>query len=353
MINVAIIGASGYTGAETARIILNHSHARIVSMTSRQYAGKRFDSLYPSFFGLTDIEFETYDLGHIAEVADVAFLALPHKLPMKIGPELAMNGLLVIDLSADFRFTDAERYEAAYEPHTAKGWLKTSVYGLSEVYFQEIAAAGEHRSHAPRIIGNPGCYPTSTLLPLIPLIRKGLIDPSTIVVDSKSGVSGAGRGLSETVHFCHVNDSFKAYKVASHRHSPEMEEILSREAGRDVAITFVPHLVPMTRGMQTTTYASLRTDVTRADIDAVYAEFYMGRPFVRLLPENCCPDSLRVRGSNFCDIGYVIDTRNKRIVLLSAIDNLVKGASGQAVQNMNIALGLDETDGLNTAPYPL
>jgi N-acetyl-gamma-glutamyl-phosphate reductase len=251
----------------------------------------------------------------------------------------------VVDLSADFRFSDRSLYEAHYQPHACGQLLEKSVYGLSEVYARKIENA--------EIVGNPGCYPTSTLLPLIPVIKAGMIDESTVVVDSKSGVSGAGRAPSQTVHYCEVNESFKAYKIAGHRHNPEMDEILSAEAGKSVHITFVPHLVPMTRGMETTIYASLKGRVGASELRDCIGAFYENRPFVRIKPEGKSADTLHVKGTNFCDIGVHVDRAANRMVLTSAIDNLVKGAAGQAVQNMNIMLGLEETAGLNAVPWPL
>jgi len=277
--------------------------------------------------------------------ADVVFTALPHKLPMRIAPEVLKRGRRVIDLSADFRFNDASAYEKAYQPHAAGHLLKEAVYGLTEVYTPEIRAA--------RLVGNPGCYPTSVLLPLVPLVKAGLLDLESIVADSKSGVSGAGRSPSPTVHYCEVAESFKAYKVAAHRHTPEMEAVLSREAGRPVAITFVPHLVPMSRGMLTTMYARPAGTLTAQMVQDCLAAFYRGRPFVRLRPPGMPPDTLHVRGTNCCDIGFVLDDRNRRLILMSAIDNLGKGAAGQAVQNMNLMFGLDETAGLNQVPFAL
>ena len=343
MTRVGIVGATGYAGAELVRILSGHPDVELTILTSRQYAGIPFHRIYPAMAGVVDLICEEYNTDSLCDRADMIFTALPHKLPMEIVPELVKQGKRVVDLSADFRFSDVSRYEAFYQPHTAKNMIGKSVYGLSEVYTEKIKDAV--------LVGNPGCYPTSLLLPLIPLLKSNLINPHTIIADSKSGVSGAGRSPSLTTHFCEVSESFKAYKVAEHRHTPEMEEVLSREAGKPIKITFVPHLAPMVRGMLTTTYSSLSPGVSSEDIRNCIASFYAGRPFVRLCHENRVPDTLHVRGTNYCDIGFRIDERNNRLILISAIDNLVKGAAGQAIQNMNIMLGLDETAGLMGVPF--
>jgi N-acetyl-gamma-glutamyl-phosphate reductase len=264
---------------------------------------------------------------------------------MTFVPQMLKKGKRVVDLSADFRFNDATDYESAYQPHTAKHLLDQTVYGLSEIYFDQIQSAA--------LIGNPGCYPTSVLLALVPLVRSEYIDLKTIIADSKSGISGAGRSLSITSHYCEVTESFKPYKVAVHRHNPEMNVVLSREARQPVDITFVPHLVPMSRGMLTTIYLAPVARLSPADIINCYRNAYADKPFIRLCPENRPPDTLHVRGTNYCDIGFKIDERSGRLILMSAIDNLVKGAAGQAVQNMNLMLGLDETAGLLSVPFPL
>ena len=284
-------------------------------------------------------------IDRLKEEADVVFLALPHKLPMTLAPELIAAGLRVIDLSADFRFTDIRRYEAAYQPHAAPDLLAQSVYGLSEVYPGRIREA--------RLVGNPGCYPTCVLLPLVPLIKHGLVSPANLVADAKSGVSGAGRSLSLTTHFCEVSESFKPYKVIQHRHNPEMDENLSLAAGHAVHITFVPHLLPMSRGMLATSYAQTMPAVDAGRIRECLQDSYGDFPFVRLGGDQHIPDTRNVRGTNFIDIGFRLDETGGTLVLMSAIDNLVKGAAGQAVQNMNLMLGLDERTGLMPVPYPL
>jgi N-acetyl-gamma-glutamyl-phosphate reductase len=345
MINVGVMGATGYAGAELVRILSGHPLAELAMVTSRTFAGQRFDSAYPGLKGHVDLICEPFSIDQVCERCDIVFLALPHKIPMEIVPELLERGKKVIDLSADFRFANVSTYEAHYQPHTAASYVSKAVYGLCEVYKEQIRSAA--------LIGNPGCYPTSVLLPLIPLLTNKLINPATIIADAKSGVSGAGRSPSLTVHFCEVNESFKPYKVAQHRHTPEMEEVLSREAGQPICISFVPHLVPMTRGMLTTIYANLEKNVDFKAVDACLNAYYHNFPFIRIRSDGSIPDTLHVRGSNYCDIGFKVDYRTNRLILISAIDNLVKGAAGQAVQNMNIMTGQDETTGLTAVPLPL
>jgi N-acetyl-gamma-glutamyl-phosphate reductase len=345
MTKVGIIGATGYAGAELVRILCDHPQIKLTILSSRQYVDVKFEKIYPSMTNVTDLVCEELSIDKMCEKADVVFIALPHKLSMKFVPELLARGKRVIDLSADFRFKDAKTYEAFYQSHTAKELLEISVYGLSEIYFEQIKNA--------TLVGTPGCYPTSVLLPLVPLLKSNLIDVNTIVADSKSGVSGAGRSLSLTTHFCEVNESLKAYKIAEHRHNPEMEMVLSLEAGRPVKVTFVPHLVPMTRGILTTIYSNLMEKTSFEEIKNCLTSFYSQRPFIRIFPADRQPDTRYVRGTNFCDIGIKVDERNNRLILISAIDNLVKGAAGQAVQNMNIMFGFDEVAGLSAAPFPV
>ena len=345
MIRAGILGATGYAGAELVRILCGHTDIELSILTSRRYAGVRFDAIFPSMAGSVNLVCEALSVDRVCESADVVFTALPHKIPMEFVPELISRGKKVIDLSADFRFKDSATYEAHYQEHTAKDLLETSVYGLCEIYFEKIKDAV--------LIGVPGCYPTSVILPLLPILKHSYIDPRTIVADSKSGVTGAGRSLSLTTHFCEVNESFKAYKAAEHRHNPEMEEVLTIETGRTVNLTFVPHLVPMSRGILTTLYSTPIKGIDQRDIEDCFTTYYAGRPFIRILTENRLPDTRNVRGTNYCEIGFKLDKRNNRLILISAIDNLVKGAAGQAVQNMNIMLGLEETAGLNSVPFPV
>lgn len=345
MIRIGIVGATGYAGAELVRILSGHPDVSLTVLTSRQYTGQPFEKIYPAFKDLIGLNCEAYDADQICSQTDVIFLALPHKLPMAFAPDLLKNGKKVIDLSADFRFSDPAKYEAVYQPHTSKELFSQSVYGLSEVFADQIKNAD--------LIGNPGCYPTSVILPLYPLLKADLIDVTTIIADSKSGASGAGRSLSLITHISEITESFKAYKVTGHRHKPEMDEVLTDAAGQSVDITFIPHLLPMSRGMESTIYAGLKKRVTAEEIYNCLAGFYAGCPFIRLYDHGIATDTANVRGTNFCDIGFVLEKSKNRIVMMSVIDNLVKGAAGQAVQNMNIMLGLDETAGLSTMPYPV
>ncbi|WP_300670277.1 N-acetyl-gamma-glutamyl-phosphate reductase [Desulfoluna sp.] len=338
MIKAGIIGATGYTGAELVRMLSAHPDVELTVITSRQYKGTKISDVYPALAGRSELVCEAYDPETFSERVDIAFTALPHKIPMGIVPELLERGVRVVDLSADFRFRNVTAYEAWYQPHTAPELSEHAVYGLCELYHDEIRKA--------RVVGNPGCYPTTILLALVPLLRAGIIKAEGIVSDSKSGVSGAGRGLSLGAHFCEANESFKPYKVEGHRHRPEIEEVLSLAHGADMEITFIPHLLPMTRGMLSTIYCTLVDGKTEEDARKALEAAYSERPFVRLREKGKMPDILHVQHTNFCDIGLSSDPRNGRLVVVSAIDNLVKGASGQAIQNMNIMAGLDERAGL-------
>lgn len=342
MIRVAIVGATGYAGAELLRILSRHPNVEVTMLTSRQYAGQRFSDVFPAFFQRMDHVLETYDPGKLASVSDVVFMALPHKLPMSMIPGLLDAGCRVVDLSADFRFSDPLAYEKVYDTHQAPELCREAVYGLSEVFADRISSA--------RLVGNPGCYPTSILLPLLPLVRKGWVDLSHVVCDAKSGVSGAGREVSLATHYCEIAQGFKAYKVGEHRHRPEIAAILSAVGGGEAQVTFVPHLVPTIRGMLTTTYVKLKEKREEGEIRDCIAAAYQGRSFVRLLPRGRFPDLSFVRGSNCCDIAVRLDPETDTLILVSAIDNLVKGAAGQAVQNMNIMWNLDETSGLEALP---
>lgn len=342
MIRVGIIGASGYTGEELARLLCRHPDITLTVATSRQYDGQPLASVYPNLNGLVDIICRNPNPEELAEQADFFFTAVPHKTAMDIVPGLLDAGAKIVDLSADFRIADPEIYEQWYQPHTAREYLKAAVYGLPELHREQIRQT--------RLTANPGCYPTSAVLGLAPLLAAGVIDPDTIVVDSKSGASGAGRTAQTGTLYCEVTGGFKAYKVCEHRHTPEIEQELGRLCGRAVTISFTPHLVPMSRGILSTIYASLRSPLSNEEVQTLYNDYYRDEPFVRLSPPGTLPATQFVRGSNFCDLGFRVDRRTGRIVVLAAIDNLVKGAAGQALQNMNLMCGFPETRGLEQAP---
>ncbi len=342
MLRIAIVGGSGYTGIELLRILKLHPQANVVAVTSRKYAGHPVEEVFPSLHGYNDLLFTEPDVTRLSKSAEWIFTAVPHKAAMSVVPQFFNAGCRIIDLSADFRLRDRRTYETWYQAHTAPEQLDKAVYGLPEIYRKDIASA--------QLVANPGCYPTSAILPLVPLLHSGTISSQGIIADSKSGASGAGRSPSLGTLFCEVNEALKAYKVAEHRHMPEIEQELSVAAGKPVAMTFIPHLVPMTRGILTTVYAQLTAEVSTGKVLVAIKEFYKDSPFVRVLPEGTFPDISYVRGSNFCDIGAKVDRRTNTLILISAIDNLVKGASGQAVQNLNIMAGLDESLGLGTIP---
>lgn len=344
MLNVGIVGASGYTGVELARILASHPEVRLTVATSRQYAGKPLAEVFPNLRKRVDILCENLTVEALVERADFFFCAVPHKTAMDIVPRLLAAGKKVVDLSADFRIHDAAVYEAWYQPHSSPQFLAEAAYGLPELYRDTIAGA--------RLTANPGCYPTSIILAITPLLRAGLIDADTLIIDSKSGTSGAGRAANVGTLFCEVSDGFKAYKVGgTHRHIPEIEQELSHAAGRPVTITFTPHLLPISRGILSTIYATLTEAGKHADLQALYEQTYGDEPFVRVLPSGAVPATQHVRGSNCCDIGFQHDPRTGRLIVMSAIDNIVKGASGQAVQNMNLMNGFAETTGLMGAPF--
>jgi N-acetyl-gamma-glutamyl-phosphate reductase len=310
--------------------------------TSRQYKGKKLSEVYPSLAGMTEIICEDLQVEELSGRADLFFTAVPHQTAMAIVPDLIKAGKKVVDLSADFRLHDASIYEKWYQEHTAPEYLAEAVYGLPELHRKQIAEA--------RLVANPGCYPTSVILGLAPLLQAGAVAYESIIVDSKSGASGAGRSAQTGTLFCEVSEGFKAYKVAEHRHTPEMEQEISELCKKSVTISFTPHLLPMSRGILSTIYAKLTKPLTDAEVNKLYQDFYNGEPFVRLCETGVFPATQFVRGSNFCDIGFKTDSRTGRIVVLSAIDNLVKGAAGQAVQNMNLMCNLPETKGLLAVP---
>lgn len=345
MVKVGIYGASGYTGQELIRLLCRHPDVQLAVATSRRYEGKKIADIYPSLMGSTAMVYTNMDAREAADRCDLVFLALPHGVSMSIAPIVLASGKRVIDLSADFRLHQSQVYEEWYGRHEAPEILDQAVYGLPELHRDKI--------HQAQLIANPGCYPTAALLGLSPLLRSGWIDPETIVVDSKSGASGAGREPQLGMLFGEVHDGFKAYKIGQHRHLPEMEQEMSLLAGQEIRITFTPHLLPLSRGILSTIYVQLRQTVSVEELWNRYRDYYRGETFIRLYPLGQFPNIGYNRGSNFCDIGVAVDRRTGRAIVVSAIDNLVKGASGQAVQNMNILLGLKEGTGLEAVPlYP-
>ncbi len=341
MIKAGIIGATGYAGQELVRLITQHPQAELACLTSQSYAGKDYAEVYSGYSHLS-YACEEEDIEKMADVCDVIFLALPHGVASK----KINNGILertkIIDLGADFRLQDIDVYEKWYTTHYSKDILPEAVYGLCEINRDKIKGR--------RIVANPGCYTTCSILSMYPLVKEGLIDNSSIIIDAKSGATGAGRGLSLANHYCELNESVKAYKIACHRHTPEIEEQLSYAAGEDIVINFTPHLIPMDRGILATCYANLKGKYSYADIKAVYEKYYGREYFIRLTSEGVFPETKWVKGSNFTDIGFAIDERTNRIIVIGALDNLFKGAAGQAVQNMNILFDIAENTGLDYVP---
>ncbi len=338
-VKVAVVGASGYAGGELLRILLGHPKVEVVAITSEKSAGQHIAALFPNLGRICNLTLEKLDVAEVAGKAQFVFLAVPHKEAMETAAKLAGVGTLLCDLSADLRFRDTRVYEDWYGiEHTQPGLSHIAVYGLPELHRDEIKKS--------RAVGNPGCYPTGAILALAPLVKEGLIELDSIVIDSKSGVSGAGRTPGAMYHYPEANESITAYKVGQHRHTPEMEQALSTLAGEGVIVSFTPHLTPMNRGILTTAYAKLKKYKGPDTLLKLYAKFYRKDYFVRVLGKGNYPTVSAVRGSNFCDIGLYSDLRTGRVVVVSAIDNLVKGAAGQAVQNFNIMFGFEETEGL-------
>ena len=339
MIKVGIIGSTGYAGQELVRILLQHPDAEIVWYGSRSYIDKKYSDVFGNMFQLVDDVCLGENMDELAQKADVIFTATPQGLCGSIINEDILSKTKVIDLSADFRIKDVAKYEKWYGiEHKSPEFIKEAVYGLCEVNRADIKNA--------RLIANPGCFPTCSILSIYPLAKEGLIDMNTVIIDAKSGTSGAGRGAKVANLYCEVNESIKAYGVTNHRHTPEIEDQLSYASGEDVLINFTPHLVPMNRGILATSYATLKKDVTYDEVKAIYDKYYKDEYFVRVLEKDVCPETRWVEGSNFVDVNFRIDERTHRIIMMGAIDNIVKGAAGQAVQNMNIMFGLDENTGL-------
>ena len=341
MIKVGIIGATGYAGSELVRLITQHPKAELVTMTSQSYAGQEYKEVYSNYSHL-DYECEEEHIEEMAEKCDVIFLALPHGVASKKINADILSKTKIIDLGADFRIQDVDVYEKWYTTHYSKDILPEAVYGLCEINRDKIKGK--------RIVANPGCYTSCSILSLYPLVKEGMIDLSSIIIDAKSGATGAGRGLSLGNHYCELNESVKAYKVASHRHTPEIEEQLSIAAGQDIVLNFTPHLIPMDRGILATCYATLNKKYTYDDIRKAYEKHYGNEHFIRLTKEGVFPETKWVKGSNFVDIGFTVDERTNRVIVIGALDNLFKGAAGQAVQNMNIIMGIEETTGIDYVP---
>lgn len=343
MIKAGIIGATGYAGNEIVRLLLEHKEAEIVWYGSRSYIDKKYADIYQNFFKLINAKCMDDNMQVLAEEADVIFTATPQGLCASLINEEILSKTKVIDLSADFRIKDASVYEKWYGiSHKAPQFIEEAVYGLCEINREEIKNA--------RLVANPGCYPTCSTLSIYPLLKEGLIDPSTIIIDAKSGTSGAGRGAKADNLFCEVNENIKAYGVASHRHTPEIEEQLGYACGQKVLLNFTPHLIPMNRGILITAYASLTKSISYEEVKDVYDKYYQKEAFVRVLEKDVCPQTKWVEGSNFVDVNFKIDDRTGRVIMMGAMDNLVKGAAGQAVQNMNLMFGLKETEGLFKVP---
>ncbi len=343
MIKVGIIGSTGYAGSELVRLLLQHKEAEVVWYGSHSYVDQPYAKVYPNFFRLVDASCLDDNIHKMAAEVDVIFTSTPQGLCSSLISEDVLSKVKIIDLSADFRIKDVHKYEKWYGlTHSAPQFIEEAVYGLPEVNRKAIRQA--------RLIANPGCYPTCSVLSIYPLLKEKLIDPQSIIIDAKSGTSGAGRSAKLDNLFCEVNENIKAYGVATHRHTPEIEDQLSLAADEEIFLSFTPHLVPMNRGILITAYASLLKDVSYAEVKAVYDKYYETETFVRVLPKDACPQTRFVEGSNFVDVNFKIDPRTHRIIMMGAMDNLVKGAAGQAVQNMNLMFGLDETEGLQAIP---
>ena len=341
----SVIGATGFAGAELLRLLDGHPEVELAAITSESSTGENIAAMYPHL----SVRIETalgslQDIEKIADKSDVIFIALPHGHAMKIGRQLKMHDTKIIDLGGDYRFKDIRVFEEWYKVKHEDPETK-AVYGLTELYRGQVKDA--------KILANPGCYTTCSILALVPLLKAGLIETQGIIIDAKAGTTGAGRGLKLGSLYCSVNENFHAYGVAGHRHTPEIEQVYSEYAGKDVVIQFTPHLLPVDRGILATCYASLKNDVSEAQVQEAFAEMYADEYFIRLRGQGACPEIKNVRASNYVDIGWQIDKRTGRIIVMSVLDNLVKGAAGQAVQNMNVMFGIPENTGLTQLPiYP-
>ena len=343
MIKVGIIGATGYAGGELVRLLMGHKEAEIKWYGSRSYIDKKYYEVYQNMFQIVDEKCMDDNMEALADQVDVVFTATPQGLCASLVNEEILSKVKVIDLSADFRIKNVETYEEWYKiEHKTPQFIEEAVYGLCEINREEIKKA--------RLIANPGCYPTCSILSIYPLLKEGLIDPDTIIIDAKSGTSGAGRGAKLDNLYCEVNENIKAYGVAVHRHTPEIEEQLGYAAGKEIRLNFTPHLVPMNRGILVTAYASLQKETTYEEVRAAYDKYYDKERFVRVLDPDVTPQTKWVEGSNYVDVNFKIDPRTNRIIMMGAMDNLVKGAAGQAEQNMNLLFGIEEAEGLRQVP---
>ncbi|QNM06412.1 N-acetyl-gamma-glutamyl-phosphate reductase [Qiania dongpingensis] len=343
MIKAGIIGSTGYAGAELARLLLGHPDTEIIWYGSRSYVGQEYASVYRNMFRIVDEKCLDDNMEELAGQADVVFTATPQGLCASLVNDGILSGTKIVDLSADFRIKNVETYEKWYGiKHKSPEYIQEAVYGLCEINREDVKQA--------RLVANPGCYTTCSILTLYPLVKEGLLDVSSIIIDAKSGTSGAGRSAKTANLFCEVNESIKAYSVAAHRHTPEIEEQLGYAGGQPVLLNFTPHLVPMNRGILITAYAKLLKKVSYDEVKEVYDQYYAKEFFIRVLPKEVYPETRWVEGSNFVDMNFKIDERTGRIIAIGALDNLVKGAAGQAVQNMNLMFGLPENTGLMQIP---
>ncbi len=338
-LKIGIAGATGYVGLELVRILVNHPFFKIERLLSQSFEGKKFSDIYPAFNGLTDIVCSGLDYDDLAENCDIVITALPHGVSSHVVPLLLNNGMRVLDHSGDFRYKNVSAYKQAYKlDHPYPELLKHAVYGLPEIFRDEIKSAN--------LVANPGCYPTCSILGIKPLLENSLIDPAGIIINAASGISGAGRKSDLAYSFCESDSAFRPYSPVGHRHTSEIEEVLSLIAKSQINISFTPHLLPVKRGMLATIYAPLRKTMTTADLNQLYKKYYSDEFFVRVLATGVCPDIRNVAYSNFADIGIFADERNNRVVIFSAIDNLGKGAALQAIQSLNIMAGLPEETSL-------
>lgn len=343
MIKAGIIGSTGYAGNELVRLLLGHKDVEIVWYGSRSYIDKKYAEVYQNFFQIVDSNCMDDNMEELAGKVDVIFTATPQGLCASLVNDDILSKVKIIDLSADFRIKDVSVYEQWYGiEHKSPQYIEEAVYGLCEINREQIKGK--------RLVANPGCYTTCSILTLYPMVKEGLIDPHSIIIDAKSGTSGAGRGAKVNNLFCEVNENIKAYGVGTHRHTPEIEEQLGYACGEDIKLIFTPHLVPMNRGILVTAYANLKKDVTYEEVKAAYDKYYADEKFVRVLDKGVCPETRWVEGSNYVDVNFKIEPRTNRLIMMGALDNLVKGAAGQAVQNMNLIFGLEETEGLLLAP---